>query len=400
MSSSNAVRIAFIEEATYGVTPGAGSFETARFTSEGLSGTPGTVESKQIRVDRQSSGQIVTGLTVGGKFDFELAKESQLEALLASAMYNDWTTKALVTVDLSFSSVTQEITRASGSWITDGIVVGDIVTLSGFASSKNNCQIMVVAVTSATVIKVVGPQGVAAMVTEVGTGTAFKRADKIEIGTTKKSFSMEKTFTDLTTKGINYRGMIVSDFDLKVAFGEICTGTLQFSGNDYVTASTASEFMTNARTINAPATSGSLNGSVDMPFFASGAILGALEVNSGFAVKSIGLKLANNLTPQQVIGDIAPVDYSSGTAMVSVDMSAYLKDVAWTMLAKKITQESFPVGFMVKNGDGAYGFYMPAVQVSFDDPSSGGQNQDIMLDMKGTGKVGAAGEKALYIYRV
>jgi len=42
---------------------------------------------------------------------------------------------------------------------------------------------------------------------------------------------------------------------------------------------------------------------------------------------------------------------------------------------------------------------MPAVQVSFDDPASGGQNQDVLISMTGTAKVGDAGESALTIYK-
>ena len=54
---------------------------------------------------------------------------------------------------------------------------------------------------------------------------------------------------------------------------------------------------------------------------------------------------------------------------------------------------------MVKNAGGAYGFYLPQVQVTFDDPATGGQNQDIMTSMSGMAKVGATGESALTIYR-
>jgi hypothetical protein len=54
---------------------------------------------------------------------------------------------------------------------------------------------------------------------------------------------------------------------------------------------------------------------------------------------------------------------------------------------------------MLKNSGGWYGFYLPQVQVSFEDPTSNGQNQDVMLDMTGTAKVGASGESALVIYR-
>jgi hypothetical protein len=254
---------------------------------------------------------------------------------------------------------------------------------------------MVTEVTSATVLKFAGPSSIAS---ETGTGTTYKRADKLSIGTTKKSFSMEKQFTDLTTKGINYTGMIASSMELNVAYGEIVTGSFGFSGNGYVTADSASELITNSRTVDAPATSQSMNGSVDMPFLASSAI-GTLAV-SDFDIQNISISLDNNVNPQNAIGTIAPKDYSAGTAAISIGMSAYLKNSVWSILDKKLSQDSFALGFGVKNSGGFYGFYLPAIQVSFDDPASGGANQDVMLDMNGTARVGSAGESALVIYKV
>jgi hypothetical protein len=391
-TSSNLVRVAFIEESTYGVTPGAGNFSTARFTSEALSGTPATVESQQIRIDRMSSGQVVTGLEVQGALNFELAKEGPLDLFMASAMYSDWTTQSLVTVDLTITGL-NTLTRASGDW-SSTLAVGDIVTLGGFAASANNVQIMVTEVTSATVLEFVGPEGI---VNEVGTGTTYKRSDKLVIGTTKKSFSIEKKFTDLTTKGINYLGMIASELSVDVAFGDLITGSVTFSGNDYITADTAGELITNARTVDAAATTQTLNGSVDMPFIATSA-LGTFSTD-GLQVQSVSISLNNNVTPQNVIGDIAPVDYTPGTAQIEVNISAYLTNEVWPILASKLSQDSFGVGFMVKNSGGYYGFFMPAVQVSFEDPASGGQNQDVVLDMSGTAKVSDTGGSALVIYR-
>lgn len=392
MSSSNLVRVAFIEESVYGTTPGAGNFETARFTSENLSGTPDTVESQQIRTDRMSSGQVVTGLQVGGDLQIELAKESQIEEFLESVMYNTWGTQALQTVDIDIDATAKTLTRASGNWNAT-LVVGDFITLAGFSNATNNIQVMVTDITSATVLEYVGPTG---MVTETGTGTTYKRGDKITIGTTKKSFSMEKKFTDLTTKGINYRGMICSRFDLNVVYGELITGAIGFSGNDYVTADSAGELITNSRTVNASATTQTYNGSVDMPFLSTSA---SGTFDSTLAVRSVNLSLNNNLTAQTVIGDIAPIDYSAGTAGIEVSMSVYNNDVSWSLLANKLSQDPFGIGFQLKNSGGWYGFYLPQIQVSFEDPSSAGQNQDITLEMSGTAKVGAAGESAIVIYR-
>lgn len=392
-TSSNLVRVTFIEETVYGETPVAGNFETARFISEKLSGTPDTVESAQIRIDRMSSGQVVTGLKVEGSLDIELAKESQLELLLASAMYNTWQTQALVTVDLDIDIALSKITRDSGSW-SPNIVVGDIITLAGFTNASNNVQVMITDVLSATEIEYQGPEG---MVTELGSGTTYKRADKLTIGTTKKSFSVEKAFTDLTTKAIIYKGMIAGNLELNVAFGELVKGSIGLMGNSYETAALAADFITDGRTINAPATSQTFNGSIDMPFITTNA-LGSYS-STGMDIQSLGLKLNNNLNPQNVIGDIAPRDYTPGTAAIEMSLSAYLTNSAWGILSNKITQDPFGIGFMLKNNGGWYGFYIPQVQVSFEDPSSGGQNQDVMLDMSGTAKVGASGESALVIYR-
>ena len=393
-SSSNLVRVAFIEESVYGETPVAGNFETARFTSEALSGSPQTVESKQIRIDRMSSGQVVTGLQVQGNMAYELAKETQLEKFMESAMYNAFTTLALVTVDLSYNSATRELTRASGIWTSAGIVKGDILTLTGFVATANNTQVMVTSVDSATVVKISVPTG---FVTEVGTGTTYKRLDKLTIGTTKKSFSMEKAFTDLTDKAIIYKGMIVGSMDLNVNFGELITGSLGFFGNDNQAVDLAADFITDGRTINAPATTQTLNGSIDMPILASGAI--GVFGPSDFAIKSVSLKLDNNLSAQNVIGKVAPRDYTPGTAKIDVDLSAYLDDSSWAIMPKKLSQDPFELGFIVKNSGGIYGFYIPALQVSFDDPMSAGQNQDVMFSTKGVAKVGSNGESALAIFK-
>lgn len=393
MSSSNLVKVTLIEESVYGETPGAGNFKTMRFTSEALSGTPETTESQQIRTDRLSSGQIVTGLTVGGETNHELAKEDVIDLLMASAMNSNWVDQSAVAVDMDIDNTAKTLTRGTGSFLTDGVVVGDLLKLTGFTASGNNTQVMVVAVT-ALEITYVGPDG---MADEVGSGTSYEVADKIEIGTTQKSFSMQKEFTDLTTKAIVYKGMIVASMSLSASYGNIVTTNFTFSGNAYDPVDQAAEFITDGRVVDAPATTNSLNGSIDMPFLVTqdGAVIG--EAN--FCIQSVEINLNNNLTPQTCIGESAPRSYNLGTALPEVTLSAYLDDQNFSYLQKKLTQESVAIGFMVKNAGGYYAVYMPAVQLSFDDPASPGQNQDVIMSMSGVAKVGDNNEKSMVIYR-
>ncbi len=374
---------------------GIGDYQVARFVSESLSGSPQTAESKQIRTDRMSSGQVVTGLTVGGNLSFELAKEKALEDFMESAMLSAWdTTGSTNTRALTLDVTAKTITAVAGSFTDEGLVVGDIITLSGFTDDTNNVDVMVVGITSALILVYSGPEG---MVDGTGGSSAYTRADKLSIGTSKESFSIEKAFTDLTDLAINYRGMLAASMDLKIAYGSFITGTFGFSGNGYDAVDAAGDFLTYKTQINKPATTDTLNGSVDMPFVTTD-VTGDFATDS-FCIQSLDISLSNNLNPLTCIGKAAPENYTPGMASIGITLSSYLKAGNWDMLARKLSQESFAVGFQVKNTDGWYGFYIPAIQVSFDDPASGGANQDISMSMKGTAKAPTGGGSALVIYR-
>lgn len=375
---------------------GADNFKSARFTQEKYSGTPETTESAQIRTDRMSSGQVVTGLSVGGGHSFELAKEGSIEDFLESAMFNEWVSQDPVTGSFSLDLTTKKISRLTGSFITEGVKVGDFLKLSNFAVAGNNAIIMAIEV-SALYVKFAHPTG---METATAESATYQIGDKLSIGTTKKSLTVEKTFLDLSEKAIIYKGMIVSQMELNVEYGSIITGSFETMGNDYDPVDDEDEFATATTWIEDAATTDSMNGSVDMPFVATD-VTGSWDQDA-FCLQSLKLTLNNNLTTLNCIGRAAPENYSPGTAQISAELSSYLKDANWQMLARKLSQESFGLGFMVNNtdaGGGWYGFFIPAIQVSFDDPASGGQNQEIAMDMKGTAKVGSAGESALTLYR-
>lgn len=392
MSSSNLVKLVYIVETVIGETPVAGNFDTIRFISESLSGTPETTESQQIRTDRLSNGQVVTGLTVQGDIGFELAKEAPIDDFIESAMQSTFVTDAAINADFTIDNTLKTITRDVGDFNVD-VAVGDLLKLSGFGQSANNStQVFVAQINSATVITYAG-----SLVDEGPTTASITVADKIGIGTTKKSFSIQKSFEDLTNKAINYRGMMVNTMSFNVAYGSIINGSFGLVGTDYEAVDLAADFMTDGRTINNPATTQSLNGSIDMPLIASN-IAGILD-GLTFCIQSAEISLDNNSRPENCIGLAAPNDHNFGVANVAVNLSAYLSNENWLILKKKLTQESFSLGFQVKNSDGYYAFYIPALQVSFDDPSSDGPNQDVILSMSGVAKVGANGEKSLYIYK-
>ena len=375
---------------------GSGEFKTARFTSEKYSGTPNTTESAQIRTDRLSSGQVVTGLKVEGGHNFELAKEAALEDFMESAMYNSWTTHTEVsgTFEISVSGG-NKLKRSSGSFEDEGVVVGDFIKISDFSTAANNVIAMVMKIedTGQTLV-LATPAGVVVAAPEAA---KYQICDKLSIGTTKKSLTIEKSFTDLTTKALIYKGCLVSQMDINVDYGAIVNGSFSTMGNDYDAADSAAEFVSYNEYFDDPATTNSMNGSVDMPFVATNVT--GTWAQDAFCLQKLNLSLNNNMTVQNCIGRAAPQDYSPGTAKITASLSSYLKDANWDMLNKKLSQDAFSIGFLVQNTDGYYGFYIPALQVSFDDPASGGANQEIAMEMTGSCKVGSGGESSLTIYR-
>lgn len=372
---------------------GAGSFKTARFTAEQYSGTPETTESAQIRTDRLSSGQIVTGLTVEGGHNFELAKEEAIEDFMESAMFNTWQSSTPVNGSFAINMTTKKLIRTTGSFLDELVAVGNFIKLSNFAVAGNNAIIMAVAVTDLE-ITFAYPGG---MVTAVAESATYQVCDKLTVGVTKKSLTVEKTFLDLTNKALIYRGCMVSQMELNVEYGSLVNGSFTTMGNDYEAVEAAADFASYLESFKPPATTNSLNGSVDMPFVSTD-VTGTFSQDS-FCLQNLNISLNNNFTVQNCIGKAAPEDYSPGTAQITADLSSYLKDGNWGMLAKKLSQAPFAIGFMTGNVDGWYGFYMPAVQVSFDDPQSAGANQEISMEMSGVAKVGANGESSLTIYR-
>lgn len=373
---------------------GSGEFQTARFINEKYSGTPETTESAQIRTDRMSSGQVVTGLGVNGGHGFELAKELAIEDFLESAMSNSWAASSPVNANFEIDIDTKKLIRLSGSFVDEGVVVGDFLVLSNFATSANNAIVMATNVT-ALEVTFAHPEGMVDAASEAAT---YQIADKLTIGITKKSLTVEKSYLDLTNKAIIYKGCMVSAMELTVEYGSLITGSFDTQGNDYDTADAASEFASYQTYFADPATTNSMNGSVDMPFLTTN-VTGSF-VQGDLCIQSLRISMNNNLTTQTCIGRAAPENYSLGTAQITIELSSYLKDANWDMLARKLSQEAFAIGFLVKNTDGWYGFYLPALQVSFEDPSSGGQNQDVSMEMSGTAKVGSGGESALAIYRL
>jgi len=88
--SADLVRLAFVPEDAYGVTPANPEFQVMRITGESVNFAPTTTNSNEMNPNRGVTDLILTGGSVSGDIPFELAYEHWFNLFLAMAMCNTW----------------------------------------------------------------------------------------------------------------------------------------------------------------------------------------------------------------------------------------------------------------------------------------------------------------------
>jgi hypothetical protein len=116
-----------------------------------------TFESNEIVSHQQSTGANAGIVKVAGKLDALISPLTQ-SLQFASLLRKDFAAPASAITTLSLtigaaSSGLNNVTRASGSWLTDGLKVGDVarITAGSVNAANLNNNILVVSITSATV---------------------------------------------------------------------------------------------------------------------------------------------------------------------------------------------------------------------------------------------------------
>lgn len=138
-ADANRAQIRYIEENSFGVTPGSGSTREVRLTSSSLTANKETVVSDELRADRMVSDIVEVAASSGGDINFEWSSGPQDE-FLAAFLLSQW--ERPMTMDY-WKGITVSVTAnnqvtVSGSDITGYLTAGRRVKLAGFANAENN----------------------------------------------------------------------------------------------------------------------------------------------------------------------------------------------------------------------------------------------------------------------
>lgn len=228
--SGRNILVAYKPEVTFGVLPdGATGSKVLRINSGGLNLAKEPIRSNENRRD----GQITRGRhgskSVTGSHPVDLSLGSFDDMIEAVFRGTFDAPLALSGLAVAADAGAKTFTRASGSWITDGVRVGDVVRFGAFTAGgapNNGRNIRVTGLTALVMT-------VADDVTTIAEQSAITmaRPKKLVMGTTPRSFSFEEREIDIDGSKI-FTGVRVGQMQLQMQPNGMVLVTFGFVGQD------------------------------------------------------------------------------------------------------------------------------------------------------------------------
>lgn len=313
-------QIAIKEESSYGVLPTSSGAQLLRRTDATFNLTKDTYESNEIRTDLQTADMRHGVRRVGGTLNGELSPGSYAAYLAALVKREFASVTALTSLSLTIagSGPAYTITRASGSFLTSGIKIGQVIRLTAgtFAAGNMNKNLFVVDLTAtvATVIVLNGSALVAegpiasATVTVPGKTTYVPTS-----GHTDKSFSIEEWYSDISRSEV-FSGCKFTKGSIQLPPSGMATLGLDVAGKDHGQAPGNTRYFTSP---TAQGTSGVV-----------AAVNGVLRVGGATMATVTGLNfdIEASYSGDAVVGsNVVPTQFA-GRVKVSGQFTAYFED--------------------------------------------------------------------------
>lgn len=351
-----------VEETTYGVTPTNPALDLVRYTGTTLSLAKDSLQSEEIRSDRQISDFRQGSNQVGGDINFELSYGSFDQFLEAALLSADWASPA-TTGATTLSQTATSITRASGSFVTDGFVAGQEVEVSGFAGPGVNGQMLITSV-SALSMDVTPLEG-QTLAIEAGDGDELVLAsNQIKSGTERRSFTFIRHFADVQPSDNPYHiftGCEINSLQFTVSANSMITGTMSVIGKAMTTAQDLTGLGT--PTFNTASTTTPLDSFTG--FLDEGGTAVAV-------VTEISMTLQNGIEPKFVVGSPNSIFPSVGRSNLTGQLTAFFEDS--TLIDKFINETESSISFRLPDAAGnGQRFTIPRIKYTGGQPDVGGE---------------------------
>ena len=389
VSSSSYTQLAFIPETVMGVTPVIGKGINLRVTGESLDQTVSKETSKELNATRQTAGMFLTDAQVAGGLNFELSA-GEFDPLLEACLMGTWSTFGtggeLTAGSSIFATPANTITLTNAA---TGLEAGMWISLSGTGINPANVgPHLVKSIDPAKKVITVGSTLEAQTVAD-----AKVRSGRLTNGTTKRSFSIEKNFSDAGEYFL-YKGMQVNKMDLSFESKAAITGSFDFIGTTSTNSKTAG--LGDKTAYTASKTNPIIDAVLGMKnIWIDGKDMRE-EMTAG--VKSISLSFDNAMQGADAVGVLGNVDVLPGTIAVGGAISMYFK--SGTIYNDVITQKRFNISWAAfdRNGYG-YGFTLPSVELDSPKVNASQQDEPLLIELNFTALMDPVSQKTIFIDR-
>jgi len=339
-------RLKYKVESTWGVIPSASASQDLRRVTSMLGLKKQTYESNELLSTFQRSDFRHGMRSAEGPVNGEISPGTYKD-FMAAAVRRAFTAVTAITgasITIAGSGPTYTITRAAGSFLSDGIKQGYVVRLTaGSFNAANLNKNLIVASLTATVLTVGLFPSVAALVAEGPIAAATVTVPgKITFapssGHTDLSFSIEHWHNDLSISHV-FSGCKIRKMDLSLPPTGITNAAFDFIGKDITPA--GAEYFTSPTAQTSTGVTPAVNG--------------LLVAQSGLTsnVTSFALSLDGNMTTEPIVGSNTYGDIAEGRILVSGQMTAVFIDAVMRDYFLNETEVSLSVALSASSAVGS-----------------------------------------------
>jgi len=340
------------------------------------------------------SGADLTVYELGTTTGLTMLAETDADFTFVSGHYGESIDTA--SVGLTVNGTSNTVTRASGSWVTLGVEVGDKIWFDGFTEGGNNGWFKVVTVTALAITL----EGTLTTETKssgtvfVGTSTGF-----ITVGKELDFFAFEEGFTDIktgedidgnsVTDGIfhNALGAYVASMSMNVQPDSVITGELSFQALTYSGFKNAS-IASGVQQSNINDVFDSFTGDLFIP--------NAPELQA--VVTGLNFTLDNGLIRRYALMDKDATSIGDGRSNVTGTLNAYFESAGVANLFEQ--EQEFVLAIRTEDLAGnSYLFGWPRVKLTSDSRDVSENDVTQNVNFQALGGLATDKKKTMFILR-
>jgi hypothetical protein len=354
-------KLSFIKESTWGTRPvDSSTWKYLRRVTSDLDIDKDTYQSAEINSHMQLATFAHGGRRVTGSINGELSPGTY-EKFMAAALRKDMVSVATINMAAATlavgapSSGVSTITRSAGNWYTDGVRIGEVLKITAGLSTNVNKLFVVVGMTSATVISVMGINALSAPATESAAASGVvtfpgKCTWVPATAHTSDSFSFEHWFSDIAQSEC-FTGCVVNTMEIGLPATGIATCNTSFLGKDITTATSQFSATSSAATSTSGLTA--VNGILRVGSATVGSVPGAsISINGKASTEPV---VGSNYSPEVFRGNVSVTGQLQAFFEDATLRDAFLNETETGVLLAMCTANSLTADFMT--------FTMPRVKL-------------------------------------